>query len=115
MIQLHDYNIHHPGTNYSEFELQSYLYGRLKKAGVDVRGEVSAKNSILDLVLFYKEKAFYIVETKKPGLNSDNRLQISKYRKFGIPIRVVTSFKDADQFVSRFIKNKTRKYKKKRV
>ena len=56
--------IPYPTGRVAEFEIQAELYNKLKNEGYDVRGEVKAKKSRLDLVVFENKKAKCIIEVK---------------------------------------------------
>ena len=63
----------------SEFELQSLVYGILKKEDINVRGEVKAYRSRLDIVVYNKQnKAKCIVEVKS---RKKVRERITKYKQ----------------------------------
>ena len=75
----------------SEFEIQAQLYYELKKNRINVRGEVKAKNSRLDLVVYDKDdNPKCIIEVKaRARLRKQPRQykQIIKYEElFGLPI-----------------------------
>ena len=79
----------------SEFEIQSTLFSQLKLNGFNAKGEVSADNCRLDIVVFSDDSqdALCIIETKswvykkKPN----ETIQLLKYSKFDIPIIVCGS------------------------
>lgn len=75
----------------SEFEIQSLIFGILKKEGLTVRGEVKAHKSRLDLVVFDEQKkAQCIIEVKsrvKQRKNPRKYKQIIKYEElFKLPV-----------------------------
>ena len=75
----------------SEFEIQAQLYYELKKNRINVRGEVKAHKSRLDLVVYDKDdKPQCIIEVKaRARLRKQPRKykQIIKYEElFGLPI-----------------------------
>jgi len=90
-------------NSFSEFEVQAYLYSKLKRMGFDVRGEVSAvnimgKGSRFDLVIFKKGKASKIIEVKK---KREQRIQTQrvKYNRYGIGVHFVMGMEDAEKYI----------------
>lgn len=78
---------------YSEFEIQSALYQKLKSKNIDTRAEVQIGNSRFDLVVYQNKNPICIIEVKKLFTNKfrhkQNRklnAQISKYQTFNIPV-----------------------------
>ena len=107
----------------SEFEIQSYIYRCLKSAGHDIRGEVRSKRGTtrFDLVVFENFLAALIVEVKKNSqqeLEKDDeygrkklmtrKRQLHRYRKFGVPLKVIGGMSEAEEFVTAFLSG--RKY-----
>lgn len=103
--------IGYPGE-FSEFEVQSYLFTELTALGFDVRGEVMSKCStcIFDLVIFVDRKPVRIIEVKrsrpKGGVKSVNRkidmtreLQRRRYSEFGLPVDLVVALREAKIYV----------------
>lgn len=84
--------IPYPTGRISEFEIQAMLYGRLKQEGFNVKGEVKAKKSRLDLVVYdVRNKPVCIIETKswKWKTKSTETKQLTKYRElFDVPVLV---------------------------
>lgn len=88
----------------SEFEIQSDVYQALKKKGFNVRGEVKAKSSRLDLVVFDKnDGARCIIEVKS---RERVRKKPRKYRRvqkyeelFNLPVIVCMNGSQIEQTV----------------
>lgn len=78
----------------SEFEIQAWLFAKLRQAGFDVRGEVRTSRKFskrvqalrFDLVFFEAEKPFRIVEVK--GGRTDTNV-VRKYLATGVPVDLV--------------------------
>ena len=92
-------------TAYSEFEIQSYLYSELIKLGVDVRGEVRAKNvsgsnNRMDLVIFKKKIPVMIIEVKKSRQSSILAQKI-EYGRFNIPMRFILGMDSAKAYIKK--------------
>ncbi|MCK5600442.1 type I restriction enzyme HsdR N-terminal domain-containing protein [Candidatus Pacearchaeota archaeon] len=82
------YKIYYP-DRVSEFELQAQLYYELKKNRINARGEVKAKNSRLDLVIYNEHnKAIAIIEVKsRKKIVVKKYRQVAKYKElFNLPI-----------------------------
>lgn len=94
----------------SEFEVQAFLYGELKKMGRNVRGEVKWFDPDLrvqcrfDLVIYGERGAEQIVEVKPTARKwvktplEDTR-QGRRYRLFGVPVTFVYGMEDARKFL----------------
>lgn len=85
------YTVYYPDNRISEFEIQSDLYQELKQQGFDVRGEVKAKQSRLDIVVFNEQKkAVCIVEVKsqkKERTTQRKYKRVAKYEElFKLPV-----------------------------
>jgi len=92
-------------TKPSHFEIQAYVYSSLLQMGVDVRGEVRAKNkagkaSGLDLVIFEGYKPVMILEIKKSKRNRIDD-QKEEYTKFGVPLRFIMGMKSAEAYIEK--------------
>ncbi len=100
----------------SEFEIHAFLFFELKRLGYDARGEVNAKGSCFDLVVFDAEKQpIRIIEVKKtqakksdlPNANlrlqdrgrARTQLQLNRYDRFGILIDFVSGMKAAEKYI----------------
>jgi hypothetical protein len=83
----------------SEFEMQAELYFRLKKLGLDVRGEVPAKHegerSFFDLVVFHGYFGAVIIEVKNSEAealrNGKKTRQNRKYKAYDLPLVYYTT------------------------
>lgn len=77
----------------AEFEIQAHLFSKLIQQGINVRGEVKAEKSRLDLVIFNEDnQAICLIEVK-----SSQRIKKRKYKRvkkyenlFGLPVIVCT-------------------------
>lgn len=90
----------------SEFEVQAFLYGELRRRAVDVRGEVKWFDPELrvqcrfDLVIYRDGVAAEIIEVKAAARKwtrtplEDTR-QGRRYRLFGVPVTFVFGLDDA--------------------
>ena len=89
--------------NISEFEIQAYLFNNLLERGIDARGNVTSKNRIsrFDIVIFRDKKPLHLLEIKRPGAHMSTK-QRDKYEAYGLSLTIISSFKDADNFLSRF-------------
>lgn len=102
VTEINKLQILYPNST-SEFEVQAYLYSKLKRMGFDVRGEVSAtdirgKGSRFDLVIFKKGKATRIIEVKK---TREQRIysQRLKYNRYGVGVHFVMGMDDAEKYI----------------
>jgi hypothetical protein len=83
----------------TEFEMQAELYFRLKKLGLDVRGEVSASfdggRSFFDLVVFHGHHGAVIIEVKNNDAGAlrygKKTRQNRKYKSYGLPLVYFTT------------------------
>jgi hypothetical protein len=90
----------------SEFEVQSDIYQGLKKKGFNVRGEVKAKKSRLDIVVFDDNNtARCIIEVKS---RKRERKLTRKYKRvikyeelFNLPVIVCTNSSQIEQTLKR--------------
>ena len=90
-------------NEFSEFEVQAYLYSKLKRMGFDVRGEVSApsvlgESSRFDIVIFKKKRADKILEVKRNRKESIHKQQV-KYNKFGVKVNFIMGMEDAEKYI----------------
>ena len=86
------YKIPYP-QRMTEFEIQSLLFGILKKEGFKVRGEVKAYKSRLDVVVYddnYKARVIIEVKARKRIRAKVRKYkQVIKYEElFGLPVIV---------------------------
>jgi hypothetical protein len=76
----------------TEFELQAWLFNRLKLDGFDVRGEIRGKtnageNARFDLTVSAGNTVIAIIEVKDtPGSKLEKTRQGNRYRTFGVPV-----------------------------
>jgi hypothetical protein len=76
----------------TEFELQAWLYNRLKLDGFDVRGEIrgrtdAGRNARFDLIVSVGDRVIAIIEVKdNPGSRLEKTRQGRRYRTFGVPL-----------------------------
>ena len=84
------YIINYP-TRQAEFEIQALLYIALKREGLNVRGEVKAYKSRLDLVIFNDtNKALCVIEVKANQRPKQRKYKrVTKYEDlFNLPVLV---------------------------
>lgn len=105
-----EHSIQYPQMD-SEFEIQAYLFAKLKAAGFDVRGEVQvhgmfglrkAKASCrFDIVIYENGVATLIIEVKARVVNHkstvDDTRQGKRYTTFGVPVWFVYGMSDAEK------------------
>lgn len=78
----------------SEFEIQAWLFVKIRSQGIDARGEcfsskrVSNKGCrlICDLVLFEEKKPFRVIEVKSEFAS---KVSVRKYDRLGLPVDLV--------------------------
>ena len=78
-------------TRQAEFEIQALLYIALKREGLNVRGEVKAYKSRLDLVIFNDDnKAICIIEVKSNQRPKQRKYKrVTKYEElFHLPVLI---------------------------
>ncbi len=104
------------GVPPTEFEIQSFIYEGLKSLGYTVRGEVKSRcdTCIFDIVVYEGDRPIRIIEVKKSrggGSRSFRKrtrkmrsAQVEKYEKFGIPVDLVCTLKNAKEYVANFLK-----------
>lgn len=105
-------------VDHSEFEIQAYLYFELRRLGYDARGEVNAKGSCFDLVVFDSAKQpVRIIEVKKRQKNKADiphanlrmqdrvrvktQLQLNRYDRFGILVDCISGMKAAMKYMGK--------------
>lgn len=96
----------------SEFEIQAYLYMKLKKKGVNVRGSVpngrkrergGSQRMVFDLVIFDKNnEAERIIEVKDSLNHRGETAQKKKYESTGYPVDYVKSLGQAKKYVRKY-------------
>jgi hypothetical protein len=99
----------------TEFEVQAYLYMNLLRLGFNVRGEIYTKCGTcrFDLVIHDGEKPLRIIEVKKKGSKRKKNKkildkQIDKYSIYGIPVDLVISFGQAEDYIKRIDASSTK-------
>jgi hypothetical protein len=90
----------------SEFEIQSDIYQRIKQSGLEVKGEVKAKNSRLDLVVYdANNNAICIIEVKsraRARTTEKKYKRVQKYEQlFNLPVIVCTHPSQIEQTVNK--------------
>jgi hypothetical protein len=96
---VHEFAIVRKPRVASEFEMQAELYFRLKRLGLDVRGEVPAEyqseRSFFDLVVFHGDYGAVIIEVKNSAalhaIYGGNVRQNRKYKAYDIPLVYYTT------------------------
>lgn len=106
--------IRHPNGNFSEFEVQAYIYWSLRALGHDARGEVvvRAARCRFDILVFLSGIPVLIIEVKKRKgipcvgdrsarrkLKMQARAQIKKYSQYGLPLLTIHAMKEARAFI----------------
>lgn len=95
----------------TEFEVQAFLYGALRAAGVDCRGELQLSDKAtrslyrFDLVIFSAAgKAVEILEVKAAPIEHRKGLEATRqgrrYRCFGIPVTFIYGMADARSYLA---------------
>lgn len=111
-------SIYYPKAgNFSEFEIQAFVYQAIRSLGFDVRGEVYSSNGScrFDLVVFnVSKKAAAIIEVKSSGAKAKSRSrvprlfradeseydrQLRRYRRYSIPVHVIEGMAEAERWV----------------
>lgn len=85
----------------TEFEIQAWLYCKLKELGFNVRGEVSADGNvcIFDLVLFdQNNRAKALIEVKKHESKRRSK-QIRRYEDYGLPVVLIEKISGAYRLI----------------
>ena len=102
------YTIYYPikEKKISEFEVQSDLYQELKKLGFNVKGEVKAKYSRLDIVVFDNlNNARIIIEVKsrlRPRATIRKYKRVQKYEElFNLPVLVCINHDQIDETIKK--------------
>lgn len=100
------YTIYYPENRISEFEIQAELYNELKQQGLNVRGEVKAKQSRLDIVVFNEQnKAVCIIEVKsqkKERATQRKYKRVQKYEDlFKLPVLTCLNRKQINETVNK--------------
>lgn len=98
----------------TEFEIHAYIYSALRRAGVNVRGNISAiydanRGNLcrFDIVIFEFGVASRIVEVKNGGpeqcgIRGQGR-QCRRYREYGVPLTYVIGMPQAEKFVREYV------------
>ena len=104
-----EFEVPRPRTTASEFEVQAFLWWRLRELGETVRGEVkyypSGKRGVcrFDLVVYDGEKATHIIEVKSAPVKHRNGVEATRqghrYVQFGVPVTFVYGMRDAEHFL----------------
>lgn len=104
-------SLRYPTTD-SEFEIQAYVYWKLREKGFDARGEVSTclKMRRLDIIIYVERVASLIIEVKTKqvgrqkeyGAPTERRKQLQAYEQYGVPVVSVRGMEEARLFCSDF-------------
>ena len=103
-----------PDRDYrTEFEVQAFLYMRLREMNIDARGEVvvrlKAENGRyeqhrFDIVIFDGATATQIIEVKSGPIKHkngvENTRQARRYREFGVPVTFIYGMEQAEEFLA---------------
>ena len=97
--------------DYSEFEIQSFIYNEFKIMNIDVRGEIvsNQRKCRFDLVVYVDKKPVQIIEVKQSKSKTISDLQHLKYHSYSLPVEYVQGMQEAIHYVD-FVKS-TRKRK----
>lgn len=90
---------------WSEFEVQAYLWSKLRERGVDVRGEVTSRDgrNRFDLVIFENHLPVLIIEVKPDNMNFSPLKQVTRYEGFGLPVELVVGEAGAAAFIGKYL------------
>ena len=92
----------------TEFEVQAYLWGELRKMGVNARGEVKTRHGKrtwvrFDIAIFIAGKLTRIIEVKRSPINHkttwEDTRQGKRYNEFGVPVSIVYGMPQAEEFL----------------
>ena len=101
-----------------EFEIQAYLYSKLREFGINIRGEVKVHYSStgtkfdkqatcrFDLAEFREGKLVGIIEVKSKKIKHktadgwNGTRQGKRYKNYGVPVLIVYGLEDAERIVS---------------
>jgi hypothetical protein len=95
----------------TEFEVQAFVWGELRKRGVNARGEVKARFAKrqyvrFDIAIFEGGKLTQIIEIKKSKVNHkktwEDTRQGHRYNQFGVPVTIVYGMEEAIEFIKNF-------------
>jgi hypothetical protein len=95
----------------TEFEVQAYLWGELRKMGVNARGEVKARYAKrswvrFDIAIFKDGKLSHIVEVKRSIVKHkttwEDTRQGKRYGDFGVPVTIIYGMGHAEEFIKNF-------------
>jgi hypothetical protein len=114
-----------PPDHVSEFEIQAFIYSKLKELGVNVRGEVNvpfdnSKEPLgrrrnrrakcrLDLAIFKNDSLAEIIEVKTDpeirdgGARWRSTRQGRRYTSMGVPVAIIYGMEEAESFVAHYI------------
>ena len=97
-------NIKYPNKT-PEVEIQARIFGLLTEKGYDVHLEVRENECKFDVVVFRKDKkAALIIETKRHD-DLEDKEQLQRYRRTGIPVVSISSMVEAVYFCEWFSRN----------
>ncbi len=98
-------------TGHTEFEVQAYVWHRLRSLGVNARGEVKTKYKgkayvRFDIAVFDNGSLSHIIEIKRSAIKHktswEDTRQGQRYNDFGVPVTILYGMEDAIKFVDNF-------------
>jgi hypothetical protein len=98
-------------TGYTEFEVQAYVWNRLKSLGVNARGEVKTKYKKrsyvrFDIAIFDGGSLSHIIEIKRSAIKHktswEDTRQGQRYNEFGVPVTILYGMEDAIRYLDEF-------------
>lgn len=98
----------------TEFEVQAYLWNKLKEKGINARGEIKTKYEKkftvrFDIAIFNDGKLAHIIEIKKSKIKHkttwENTRQGYRYKQFGVPVTILYGMEDAINFLKNLNQN----------
>lgn len=96
-------------TDFTEFEIQSFVYTELKNLGFCVRGEVKTQIDKreyvrFDLAIFEHNRLSQIIEIKRNKIKHKDSWKSTRqgrqYARFGVPIKIIYGMEEAKIFVN---------------
>jgi hypothetical protein len=98
-------------TDHTEFEVQAYVWNRLRSLGVNARGEVKTKYKgkayvRFDIAVFDGGFLSHIIEIKRSAIKHktswEDTRQGQRYNDFGVPVTIIYGMEDAIRFVDNY-------------
>jgi len=98
-------------SDHTEFEVQAYVWNKLRSLGVNARGEVKTKYKgkayvRFDIAVFDGGSLSHIIEIKRSVIKHktswENTRQGQRYNDFGVPVTILYGMEDAIKFVENY-------------